>query len=1085
MQSFYNASQKLKLSRAGKGDNMKKSIFLNMILAVVLLSLLVAFGCVDKKSTDPDEILDYDGVDVTLIDNWDLWEYEQAAPENKMPGKVKQENSLYRDGFGFPALVEELYANIQKHAISINAFLIESANEDIESVHMMDCQIWSEDTDEIPTYYYDYYYDEDSGALWLRSETTADTVWVIDPLSVDSLGIALYDTNDFTLLYRHNAGPMLNLLQPPNNSVIPDPDNDDLDDLTPLFKWNEYNGATEYTLQVRLDTLFSQSTGFVINELLNDNEYETPTDLENFSFFYWRVKADNSNWSNIWNFAAHQVVILSNPVNRNHEGMKPRFVWDDLQGATEYTIQVSDVVDFANLAINDATTDTEYNPTTNLQPETKYYWKVKGNNSGENWSDIWSLTTDKRIALDPNATPFDDTTEIPVPVEFDWPNISNATEYQIQVAMDSLFANVVLDDNSATSDYIDTGILQTNNEFFWRINSDVAYDWSDTLSFNTNDIVLLNSPENTATSAGVITEFIWEKFNDNETVYVVQVAEENTFANPIVDSYIYYDGDDLMCETSSRLEFNEDDDELIEFVPALVEDFEAMTTHYWRVQRDTLGWSETWSFTTLGLTGAGTVLTEPLDVAEDVEPIPQFKWTAIPGADFYRLEVTLDPTWADTLWVNKVVTDPNYTLDRDEDNNEMLLVGETYYWRVHSDRTDWSDVWSLGVRTGIPYDLEAESMEDTPNKVDLSWECMSGEYTDFWIERSDDNGTTWTEIGSAEDTANDFADFNLDQNTTYYYRARTEYPLGYSEYSEEVSVTTAVFVFDNRPTLNSVAGGTFSMGSLVGDDDETPVRSITLTHDYEIGEAEVTNTEYCEVLNWALGKAKVKDAYTVQGYVYADDAFSINNLIQEENCQISFSNIAKMFKIEPGMEDYPVSGLTWYGAIAYSNWMSMIDGYTTLYTGTSSITSDVYGAEGYRLPTEAEWEFAAIGGNTGNDYLYSGSDDIEAVAWYILNANDELHAIKGKADNDLNLFDMSGNAWEWCNDKYDDYDPAVTIDPIGPTGNIGSSTAVCVRGGSWEFEAYNLRNANRSSSKANLDYKVNTSIGFRIVKINP
>ncbi|MFC1898482.1 SUMF1/EgtB/PvdO family nonheme iron enzyme [Candidatus Cloacimonadota bacterium] len=1067
---------------------MKKSIIMKAIWFGILLTLVVMFGCVDKKSTEPDEILNYDEVDVTLIDNWDLWEYQGATSRSEELTKTKLDNSLFRDGYGYPALIEELYANIEQHVITIDGFVLDSATGDIESVHMMDCQIWTEDDAENPTYYYDFYFNEDSGALWLRSDTTPEMYMAVDPTLVDTVFVGPdstaypVDIDEYTLLFRHNAGPMLTLTQPENNSVIPDPEVNDLNDLTPKFKWNEFNDTTEeYTIQVRIDTMFSQETGFVYNELVTTEFFNTPADLDNFQLYYWRVKADNSDWSTIWNFATHEVVLLSNPTNNGYVGLKPTFSWDDLNGASSYIIQITQDVSFATGLIEETVTTASYVPAANLDPDVEYFWRVKGDNSGDNWSEIWSCTTDQRVSLN---TPIDEKTEVELPVEFDWYDMDNTALYTIEVATDSLFANVVVNDTTTDSEYLEAGVLQNNVIYYWRVNSDVTLNWSDTLSFNTNNVVLLNSPEDTATEIGVITEFKWEKYNDTETVYVVQVADENTFAAPLVDSYIYYDGGEIACETASRIE-EDDTEDLIKFIPAMIEDFDPSTMYYWRVQRDSLGWSNIWSFETLAFTG-GTTLTEPLDAAGDVEPLPQFKWEAVAGIEFYRLQVSLDPNLADTLWTNKITTDRTYTLVNNETTNEMLLVGETYYWRARSDRTSWSDIWSFDVRTGIPYNVEALSMVETPNKVDISWECSNGEYTDFWIERSDDGGTTWTELGSVGEDARDFVDFDLAENTSYDYRVRSEYPLGYSDYSDIVTVVTETFSFVNNPLLTAITGGTYYMGSMSGDDDEAPVRSITLTHDYQIGAMEISNSEYCEVLNWALGKGKVDNAYSNDlTYIYAADAFLLGNIIDEDNCCISFSNTTKIFKVELGMEDHPVTDVKWFGAIAYTNWLSMIEGSTALYTGTSSVSCDVYGVEGYRLPTEAEWEFAAIGGTSSAGYTYSGSNTIDDVAWYIGNANDQLHPVGLKGANELGLKDMSGNAWEWCNDKYDPYDPASLIDPTGPTGNISNNTEVIVRGGCWEYDAYHLRNTNRSFSKANLAYKVNTSIGFRIVKINP
>ena len=109
----------------------------------------------------------------------------------------------------------------------------------------------------------------------------------------------------------------------------------------------------------------------------------------------------------------------------------------------------------------------------------------------------------------------------------------------------------------------------------------------------------------------------------------------------------------------------------------------------------------------------------------------------------------------------------------------------------------------------------------------------------------------------------------------------------------------------------------------------------------------------------------------------------------------------------------------------------------------------------FRLPTEAEWEFAARGGNKGNGYKYAGSDNIGSVAWYADNSGSKTHAhaVKGKSPNELGLYDMSGNVWEWCSDWYDDYGSASQTNPKGPSsGSLG-----VLRGGGWFSDAGNCR----------------------------
>lgn len=101
----------------------------------------------------------------------------------------------------------------------------------------------------------------------------------------------------------------------------------------------------------------------------------------------------------------------------------------------------------------------------------------------------------------------------------------------------------------------------------------------------------------------------------------------------------------------------------------------------------------------------------------------------------------------------------------------------------------------------------------------------------------------------------------------------------------------------------------------------------------------------------------------------------------------------------------------------------------------------------FRLPTEAEWEFAARGGNNSKRTVYSGSDNIDDVAWYRANSGSATHPVAQKKPNELGLYDMSGNVWEWCEDYYEPYAPKDQVNPHGP--KFGSKRVV--RGGSWSY----------------------------------
>jgi formylglycine-generating enzyme required for sulfatase activity len=216
-----------------------------------------------------------------------------------------------------------------------------------------------------------------------------------------------------------------------------------------------------------------------------------------------------------------------------------------------------------------------------------------------------------------------------------------------------------------------------------------------------------------------------------------------------------------------------------------------------------------------------------------------------------------------------------------------------------------------------------------------------------------------------------------------------------------------------EPVMVSIQGGTFNMGSNESDD-EKPIHSVTVSS-FKMGKYEITQAQWKAIMKTNPSNFSGCDNCPVENVSYID----IQDFIEELNYK----------------------------------------------TGKK-----------YRLPTEAEWEFAARGGNNSNNYTYSGSSTLSKIGWSSENSENRTHAVGELRPNELGLFDMTGNVWEWCSDWYDSsyYSNSPSSNPRGPSS--GSNRVL--RGGGWSFTASSCRVANRNYDDPT--YRYNYS-GFRVV----
>ncbi|MBC8370550.1 MAG: SUMF1/EgtB/PvdO family nonheme iron enzyme [Planctomycetes bacterium] len=273
---------------------------------------------------------------------------------------------------------------------------------------------------------------------------------------------------------------------------------------------------------------------------------------------------------------------------------------------------------------------------------------------------------------------------------------------------------------------------------------------------------------------------------------------------------------------------------------------------------------------------------------------------------------------------------------------------------------------------------------------------------------------------------------------------------------------------DPIPGMVYINGSTFEMGDHfnVGSGSERPVHSVTL-NSFFLDEHEVSNLQFANYLNAELAASNV---LVSGGGVYQVSV--LGHQICELADGLSYSN--GQIVVAAGKEQHPVVRVTWYGAALYCNYSSAENLRQPCYDPLSFACD--YSVDGFRLPTEAEYEFASRGGEHSPYFLYSwGSDSVTSGDANYGNTINSTVTRGSYAANNYGLFDISGNAAEWCNDWYMSgyYDVSELINPVGPI--FGTNRVA--RGGGWNASASDLRSAKRDFYNPMV---LHPYVGFRV-----
>ncbi|MCA9782436.1 MAG: formylglycine-generating enzyme family protein, partial [Candidatus Cloacimonetes bacterium] len=252
-----------------------------------------------------------------------------------------------------------------------------------------------------------------------------------------------------------------------------------------------------------------------------------------------------------------------------------------------------------------------------------------------------------------------------------------------------------------------------------------------------------------------------------------------------------------------------------------------------------------------------------------------------------------------------------------------------------------------------------------------------------------------------------------------------------------------------------IPAGQFMMGQTGW---ATPVHQVTLDHDFLLGRTEVTNAQFLEALQWAFDHPEQTG---VAAMAHTVTAYGVELLDLNGDCEITFNGT--VFGVNPGRESHPVVEVSWYGAACYCDWRSLMSDLPPFYTGQWDQfpgPGNPYLATGFRLPTEAEWEFAAQYPDE-RDFPWGNTFP---TACDQVNCDDCVQSTSAVGSfpagaSARGLQDMAGNVWEVCNDWYTSYSGSPQTNPTGPAGG----TNRVMRSGGWGSLEFYMRCAVRDN----------------------
>jgi hypothetical protein len=642
---------------------------------------------------------------------------------------------------------------------------------------------WKKIPDGIPTYHIQVAYDTLFTQMVHQDSTLTTTTLLIQNLAKSTKffwRVAAFNKNGKSHWSEVRTFTTQMAIPPPPNPLAPASGTTINNDTVTLL-WSSTPGASMYRIQLSSSPQFTSIA-------IYDSSYTTAyfaTFIELGITYYWRIQSVNSSGTSSWSTNIRSLLTLPkaptliSPINGNiTRNLLPTLHWTDDTTVKTFEIQITIDGDFHTSSPKSYLTRNNYLPAPEIRETALYYWRVRtNNNNGEGyWSPTQTFSTEFKgpptipILLSPD----NNSVEIPSELAISWDSTYNTAIYKIQLAKDTNFSVIYIEDTTAQQSFHFTS-LPANSNFFWRVWAINSLDsvHSDTRKFSTVKTSPpqpdLSAPADNSINRPISFDVYWKQAPVAQS-YTIEIALEHTFSTPIFSQ-------SAITDTSFTL-------------TNLLYD----TTYYWRIKASNeIGdgsWSAAWQFSTISLYPSIPSIVSPVYNETNIPITATVKWKKSSGAELYIINLSTDSSFLSLTHSDSIQSDTAFQFAN-------LIENTTYHIRVRSKNQYGTSRWSQRIAfttintlvTAPSLLLPESNAMHIPCTTSFTWNKIP-DATRYHIQVT--TSSDFSSLIFEDSTLTDSAVINssLQNNITYYWRIRAKRDVFYSNWSAPRQFTT-------------------------------------------------------------------------------------------------------------------------------------------------------------------------------------------------------------------------------------------------------------------------------------------------------